>query len=114
MAPEMIKREAYDAKVDIWSLGITIIEMVESWPPYVDEEPLQTFYLIVTNGTPTVRNPEKFSRELLGLLSVCVCVHLQSRATATKFLNVSEPAAQSRKLALHAFLTTACVHAQGL
>jgi serine/threonine protein kinase len=50
MAPEVIKSEPYDMKVDVWSLGVMVIEMVEKEPPYMNLPPMKALFNIVKNG----------------------------------------------------------------
>jgi hypothetical protein len=59
---EVVKQKEYGPKVEC-SLGIAI-EIIESEPPYLDEEPLKALYFIATNGIPHLKKPEKLSKEL--------------------------------------------------
>jgi serine/threonine-protein kinase CLA4 len=86
MAPEVIKHKPYDDKVDIWSLGIMVIEMVDGEPPYIDEEPMRALYLIVTNGTPEIKNRDKVSKTLLSFVDCCLRVDVASRFSSVEIL----------------------------
>lgn len=95
MAPEVVKQREYDEKVDVWSLGIMSIEMLEGEPPYLNEDPLKALYLIATNGTPKLKHPETLSLEIKRFLSVCLCVDVRYRATTEELLH-------------HTFFSMAC------
>jgi len=95
MAPELIKGLDYDTGVDIWSLGIAAIEMADGDPPYLDFPPLRALFLIATQGSPSLKEPEKWSPLFLDFLARCLEQDVTQRATAKELLE-------------HPFLKKAC------
>ncbi|NXX52022.1 PAK1 kinase, partial [Tricholaema leucomelas] len=93
MAPEVVKQEPYSFKADIWSLGVTAIEMVEGEPPYMDETCRRVRYLIATKGTPTLRKPEQRSLMFRVFLKCCLEVDVDRRWSAKRLLQVKGKAA---------------------
>uniref|UniRef100_A0A6B2LPF3 Protein kinase domain-containing protein n=1 Tax=Arcella intermedia TaxID=1963864 RepID=A0A6B2LPF3_9EUKA len=92
-APEVITGDLYDAKVDVWSLGVMALELAEGEPPYMDLPPLTALRLIVVDGIPPLAN--KFSKELQNFVSCCLEIKTQFRATTQELLR-------------HPFLLSAC------
>ncbi|XP_009900445.2 serine/threonine-protein kinase PAK 3-like [Dryobates pubescens] len=86
MAPEVVKQKPYSFKADVWSLGITAIEMVEGNPPYLYEMRNRVRYLIVTNGTPKLQKPEQRLLLFRVFLKCCLEVDVDRRWSAEELL----------------------------
>lgn len=64
--------------------------MIEGEPPYLNQNPLKALYLIATNGTPTIANPEALSPVFSDYLAKTLEVDAEKRPNATQLLQVRD------------------------
>lgn len=86
MAPEVIEEVGYDCVADIWSLGITALEMAEGKPPYGDIHPMRAIFMIPQKPPPSFRDPDKWTTEFIDFVSLCLVKNPENRATASDLL----------------------------
>ncbi|QQP57238.1 Serine/threonineprotein kinase PAK 2like [Caligus rogercresseyi] len=100
MAPEVVKKQTYGKSVDIWSLGILVIEMVDRHPPYMDETPLQAMYYISKKKTPPIKSRHLLSKEMSKFLDACLQFQPNKRSTAEELLEHEFIAKATRLISL--------------
>ena len=86
MAPELINMEKYDKSIDIWSLGITCIELAEYEPPYINYDKNEALIRIKKCPPKGLSEPEKWSQEFNDFVSKCLNVDRFERPTCEELL----------------------------
>ncbi|XP_060098489.1 TRAF2 and NCK-interacting protein kinase isoform X3 [Heteronotia binoei] len=90
MAPEVIACDenpdaTYDFKSDLWSLGITAIEMAEGAPPLCDMHPMRALFLIPRNPAPRLKS-KKWSKKFQSFIESCLVKNHGQRPTTEQLM----------------------------
>ena len=86
MSPEVIMQNKYDYKCDIWSLGITLIEMAEGEPPFAKVKGYWVLKKIITHPPKGLKNKEKWSKEFNNFVEKCLIYEPEKRPSAKELL----------------------------
>lgn len=91
MAPEVVMCETmkdapYDYKADIWSLGITLIELAQIEPPHHELNPMRVLLKIAKSEPPTLEQPHKWSKDFNDFLRKALDKNPETRPTALQLM----------------------------
>lgn len=86
MAPEVIAKQGYDTKADIWSFGICLIELAQGSPPYQNLNPMEVLINILQKDPPRLSPVRLFSKNFREVIELCLVKNPRDRASAAKLL----------------------------
>jgi serine/threonine protein kinase len=86
MAPEIIQEVGYEFKADIWSLGITLIELAEMVPPYANIHPMRAIFMIPSKPPPTLKEAASVSRDFNDIVKQCLTKAPEDRPNSEALL----------------------------
>lgn len=86
MAPELAGGNDYNMKVDIWSLGIVMLELADGEPPYIRENPMKALFNIVTKPPPEIQNKRRWSNEMKDFVRQCLIKEPNERPSTTELM----------------------------
>ncbi|KAH9281246.1 Serine/threonine-protein kinase 3 [Echinococcus granulosus] len=89
MAPEVIQEVGYNCSADIWSLGITAIEMGDGKPPLGDEHPMRALFMIPSQPSPRLRDEKAWSVDFVAFVNSCLARAPEARPSAAALLQTS-------------------------
>eukprot|EP00475_Leptophrys_vorax_P035884 TRINITY_DN5973_c0_g2_i8.p1 TRINITY_DN5973_c0_g2~~TRINITY_DN5973_c0_g2_i8.p1 ORF type:complete len:301 (+),score=83.59 TRINITY_DN5973_c0_g2_i8:668-1570(+) len=87
LSPECIMHLALTPKADIWSLGITMFELVLGYPPHSELPPLEVMQKIQDSDSPTLPKQQDFSTGFQDFLSQCLIKDFKERPSAEELLS---------------------------
>ena len=85
MAPEVIQESGHDSRADIWSLGITAIELLHCEPPHAQIHPMKVLFLIPKSPAPRLEGSQ-YSKDLKDFIACCLVKEPEYRPTAKELL----------------------------